>query len=76
MNCTVLHNTRVRNMFIAYRICWEAHLYDSETSFVLFQLAELHVYVIPRESWVTQRNLAKKSVVEDCVSVGFVRSVE
>ena len=39
----------------------------------LFQLAELHIYLVPREAWESQRNLAKKSVVDDCVSVGFVR---
>ena len=38
-----------------------------------FQLAELHIYIIPKAAWQGQRNLAQKTVVEDCISVGFVR---
>ncbi|XP_059090648.1 uncharacterized protein LOC131886363 [Tigriopus californicus] len=36
-------------------------------------LEELHVYLIPREDWEGNRNLADKTVVDDCVSIGFVR---
>ena len=39
----------------------------------LFQLRELHVYLVPKEAWMGERGLAKRDVIEDCVSVGFVR---
>jgi hypothetical protein len=38
-----------------------------------FQLAELHLYLIPTEAWVANRGLAEKAVMENCVSIGFVR---
>ena len=38
-----------------------------------FQLAELHIYLIPRSAWERNRNLAEKSVANSCVSIGFVR---
>ena len=39
-----------------------------------FQLAELHLYLIPTDAWETNRGLADKAVIENCVSIGFVRS--
>ena len=40
---------------------------------IYLQLAELHVYLIPRKAWRGNRNLAEKNVAEASMSVGFVR---
>ena len=40
----------------------------------LFQLSELHIYVIPTDLWQVERRLVDTSIIEQCVSVGFVRS--
>ena len=39
----------------------------------IFQLAELHVYLLPNHAWEKSRGLAEKDVVEGCISLGFVR---
>ena len=39
----------------------------------IFQLAELHVYLVPDHAWEKNRGLAEKDVVEGCISLGFVR---
>ncbi|KAA0186993.1 hypothetical protein HAZT_HAZT003036 [Hyalella azteca] len=36
-------------------------------------LAEVHIYVVPHDKWIPYRRLAKNRVVEETVSVGFVR---
>lgn len=40
---------------------------------LIFQLAELHVYLLPNHAWEKSRGLAEKDVVEGCISLGFVR---
>ena len=39
----------------------------------VFQLSELHIYVIPTDLWQVERRLVDTSIIEQCVSVGFVR---
>lgn len=42
--------------------------------FTLFiQLAELHVYLVPEQEWHSDRRLAKRNAVNECISIGFVR---
>ena len=38
-----------------------------------FQLSELHIYMVPVDAWQKRRGLAEKDIVENCISLGFVR---
>ena len=44
-------------------------------NFILFffQLSELHIYMVPVDAWQKRRGLAEKDIVENCISLGFVR---
>ena len=37
------------------------------------QLSELHIYMVPVDAWQKRRGLAEKDIVENCISLGFVR---
>ena len=39
----------------------------------IFQLQELHVYLVPGSCWQQGRNLATKTIENDTISLGFVR---
>ena len=39
-------------------------------------MEELHVYLVPGLCWQQGRNLATKTIENDTISLGFVRSVE
>ncbi|XP_071036459.1 spermatogenesis-associated protein 1-like isoform X2 [Parasteatoda tepidariorum] len=37
------------------------------------ELVDVHVYLVPSEKWIEQRKLAKRDVIDQAVSSGFVR---
>ncbi|KAF0292602.1 hypothetical protein FJT64_009419 [Amphibalanus amphitrite] len=41
----------------------------------LLQMAELHVYLVPRDKWSAPRRLAERTSKQDTISLGFVRRV-
>ena len=49
---------------VRYRVPWYlVHI----TIIVLFQLVDLHVYLVPASSWQTGRNLATQVIVETLI---------
>ncbi|GIX97087.1 hypothetical protein CDAR_95381 [Caerostris darwini] len=36
-------------------------------------LVDVHVYVVPSDEWIEQRKLAKRDIIDQAVSSGFVR---
>ncbi|GBN09465.1 hypothetical protein AVEN_143094-1, partial [Araneus ventricosus] len=36
------------------------------------QLVDVHVYVVPSTEWIEQRKLAKRDIIDQAISSGFV----
>ncbi|GFV32754.1 hypothetical protein TNCV_3312351 [Trichonephila clavipes] len=37
------------------------------------RLVDVHVYVVPSDEWIEQRKLAKRDIIDQAISSGFVR---
>ncbi|CAL1287183.1 unnamed protein product [Larinioides sclopetarius] len=37
------------------------------------ELVDVHVYVVPSTEWIEQRKLAKRDIIDQAISSGFVR---
>ena len=66
-----LQYLKLERAFISFEV--ESVFGHRLISHLIFQLAELHVYLVPDYAWEENRGLAEKSVVEGCISLGFVR---